>query len=61
VSELFHDAGGGLAGGFQAGGTGRAPGRDTEGRSYGTYASFADPDGNRWLLQEIVERLPGRV
>ena len=31
------------------------------GGSYSTYASFADPDGNRWLLQEITERLPGRV
>jgi hypothetical protein len=40
---------------------GRAAGRDPEGRSYGTYAAFNDPDGNRWLLQEITERLPGRV
>jgi catechol 2,3-dioxygenase-like lactoylglutathione lyase family enzyme len=37
------------------------PGADPEGRSYFTYASFADPDGNRWLLQEIKARLPGRV
>jgi len=29
--------------------------------SYGSFASFADPDGNRWLLQEITQRLPGRV
>lgn len=37
------------------------PGPDPEGRSYASYASFAGPDGNRWLLQEITERLPGRV
>ncbi|MGH2712587.1 MAG: VOC family protein [Thermoleophilaceae bacterium] len=61
VSEVFHDAGGGLAGGFHPGTEGRAPGRDPEGRSYASYASFSDPDGNRWLLQEITERLPGRV
>jgi predicted enzyme related to lactoylglutathione lyase len=31
------------------------------GGSYSTYASFADPDGNRWLLQEVTTRLPGRI
>jgi catechol 2,3-dioxygenase-like lactoylglutathione lyase family enzyme len=36
------------------------PGPDPERRSYRTYASFSDPDGNGWLLQEITERLPGR-
>jgi len=61
VGELFHDAGGGLAGGFHAGTTARAPGPDPERRSYASYASFSDPDGNVWLLQEIKERLPGRV
>ena len=60
VSEVFHDAGGGLAGGFHAGTKARAPGPDPEGRSYGSYASFSDPDGNGWLLQEITTRLPGR-
>jgi hypothetical protein len=59
VSELFHDAGGGLGGGFHAGTDGRAQGPDPEGRSYGSYAYFSDPDGNGWLLQEITERLPG--
>jgi hypothetical protein len=34
-------------------------GRDPEGRSYFSFASFEDPDGNRWLLQEITTRLPG--
>jgi catechol 2,3-dioxygenase-like lactoylglutathione lyase family enzyme len=48
VSEVFHLAGG------------RVPGRDPEGRSYQTYASFSDPDGNGWLLQEITTRLPDR-
>jgi catechol 2,3-dioxygenase-like lactoylglutathione lyase family enzyme len=38
----------------------RVPGRDPDNRSYGSYASFTDPDGNGWLLQEITERLPGR-
>jgi predicted lactoylglutathione lyase len=37
-----------------------APGRDPEGLSYRTRASFSDPDGNGWQLQEITERLPGR-
>ncbi len=60
VSEVFHDAGGGLAGGFHAGTEARAPGPDPQGRSYGSYASFRDPDGNGWLLQEIKTRLPGR-
>jgi catechol 2,3-dioxygenase-like lactoylglutathione lyase family enzyme len=60
VSEAFHDAGGGLAGGFHAGTDARAPGPDPERRSYASYASFRDPDGNGWLLQEIKERLPGR-
>ncbi len=52
VSEAFHYAG--IRGP-------RLAGHDPEGRSYGTYASFKDPDGNGWLLQEIRERLPGRV
>jgi catechol 2,3-dioxygenase-like lactoylglutathione lyase family enzyme len=39
---------------------GRDDGRDPEGRSYSSFASFADPDGNGWVLQEITTRLPGR-
>ena len=58
---VFHDAGGGLGGGFIAGAESRAPGPDPQRRSYASYASFSDPDGNVWLLQEITERLPGRV
>jgi len=61
VGEVFHDDFGSLGGGFHAGPQGRATGPDPEGRSYGSYASFSDPDGNVWLLQEITERLPGRV
>lgn len=38
----------------------RLPGPDPEGRTYFTFASFKDPDGNEWLLQEITSRLPGR-
>jgi hypothetical protein len=58
---VFHDAGGGLGGGFHAGTEGREAGPDPQRRSYGSYASFSDPDGNVWLLQEIKERLPGRT
>jgi catechol 2,3-dioxygenase-like lactoylglutathione lyase family enzyme len=51
VSEAFH---------FDAFGGPPVPGRDPNNRSYGTYATFSDPDGNSWLLQEITTRLPGR-
>ncbi len=61
VSEVFHDAGGSLGGGFIAEPEARATGRDPEHRSYASHAAFSDPDGNGWLLQEITERLPGRV
>jgi catechol 2,3-dioxygenase-like lactoylglutathione lyase family enzyme len=57
VGEVWHDE----TGIFHHAGTGaRVPGRDPEGRSYGSWASFSDPDGNGWLLQEITQRLPGR-
>ncbi len=39
----------------------RVGGADPEHRSYRSFASFSDPDGNGWLLQEITQRLPGRV
>jgi catechol 2,3-dioxygenase-like lactoylglutathione lyase family enzyme len=61
VSEVFHDPNGGLGGGWHPGTERRAAGHDPQGRSYASYASFPDPDGNKWLLQEITERLPGRV
>jgi catechol 2,3-dioxygenase-like lactoylglutathione lyase family enzyme len=52
VSELFHRAG-----------PGKPPlsGPDPARRSYASYATFSDPDGNEWLLQEVTARLPGRV
>jgi catechol 2,3-dioxygenase-like lactoylglutathione lyase family enzyme len=57
VSEVFHDEGGVF---HHPGTDGRLPGPDPEGRSYCSFASFSDPDGNGWLLQEIKTRLPGR-
>ena len=57
VSEVFHYAGGPLNNAVK---NPRVNGRDPEGRSYYSFASFEDPDGNRWLLQEITTRLPGR-
>jgi len=57
VSEVFHYAGGPFN---NAIGNARVSGRDPQGRSYFSFASFEDPDGNRWLLQEITTRLPGR-
>ena len=52
VSEVFHRAG-----------PGKPPisGRDPERHSYASYATFGDPDGNQWVLQEVTQRLPGRV
>jgi hypothetical protein len=61
VSGVFHDAGGTVIGGFHIGDSGRAAGPDPEGRSYASYASFNDSEGNRWVMQEITERIPGRV
>jgi catechol 2,3-dioxygenase-like lactoylglutathione lyase family enzyme len=46
---------------YHVGADGRAGGLDPERRSYASYASFRDPDGNGWLLQEVTARLPGRV
>jgi catechol 2,3-dioxygenase-like lactoylglutathione lyase family enzyme len=52
VSEIWHGRGPGTEG--------HEPGPDPDRSSYRTFASFADPDGNTWLLQEITQRLPGR-
>ena len=57
VSEVFHYAGGPFDNTVT---NPRVGGRDPEGRSYYSFASFEDPDGNRWQLQEITARLPGR-
>lgn len=57
VSEVFHYAGGPFNNAVK---NPRVAGRDPEGRSYYSFASFEDPDGNSWILQEITQRLPGR-
>jgi len=57
VSEVFHYAGGPFNNAVE---NPRVGGRDPQGRSYFSFASFEDPDGNGWLLQEIQTRLPGR-
>jgi catechol 2,3-dioxygenase-like lactoylglutathione lyase family enzyme len=51
VSEVFH----------RFGREGRLSGPDPERRSYSSFVSFSDPDGNGWLIQEVTARLPGRV
>ena len=63
VSEVFHDAAGVYAGEDEPYlfGRRRISGPDPEHRSYRSFASFRDPDGNGWLLQEITARLPGRI
>ena len=57
VSDVFHFAAGPFNNAVE---NPRISGRDPEGRSYYSFASFEDPDGNGWLLQEIQTRLPGR-
>ncbi|MFY9553586.1 MAG: VOC family protein [Blastocatellia bacterium] len=57
VSEVFHYAGGPFNNSVE---NPRVGGRDAQGRSYYSFASFEDPDGNGWLLQEIQTRFPGR-
>lgn len=52
VSEAFHRTGPGKP---------AVKGRDPERRSYSSFATFKDPDGNEWLLQEITTRFPGRI
>jgi catechol 2,3-dioxygenase-like lactoylglutathione lyase family enzyme len=51
VSEVFH----------RGVGEGPKPGPDPRRQSYSSFASFTDPDGNAWLMQEITTRLPGRI
>ena len=46
---------------FHRGESGFEPGLDPQRTSYNTYATFSDPDGNGYILQEVTERLPGRV
>jgi catechol 2,3-dioxygenase-like lactoylglutathione lyase family enzyme len=58
VSEVWHDADGVF---YRGGGRNRVPGPNPERRSYTSYASFTDRDGNGWVLQEVTTRLPGRL
>ena len=53
VSEIYHGRG--------LGTEGHEPGRAPDRSTYGSFATFSDPDGNSWLLQEVTQRLPGRV
>jgi catechol 2,3-dioxygenase-like lactoylglutathione lyase family enzyme len=55
VSEIFHGRG------FSDAGQDRIPGKAPDGQSYGSFATFNDPDGNQFLIQEVTTRLPGRV
>lgn len=57
VGEVFHEG----AGGARFHQAGRVAGPAADRKSYGSFATFSDPDGNGWLLQEITSRLPGRV
>jgi catechol 2,3-dioxygenase-like lactoylglutathione lyase family enzyme len=60
VTEVFHPAAPGAQ--FEAGDTsGRVDGPADDRSSYSSFATFSDPDGNTWLLQEVTTRLPGRV
>jgi catechol 2,3-dioxygenase-like lactoylglutathione lyase family enzyme len=63
VSEIFHGAGDAYSGSDEhyLFGSLRVSGPDPEHRSYRSFASFHDPDGNGWLFQEITTRLPGRI
>lgn len=58
VSEVFHDVGGVF---HHAGEEGRLSGPHPARATYGSFASFSDPDGNGWVFQEVTTRLPGRV
>jgi catechol 2,3-dioxygenase-like lactoylglutathione lyase family enzyme len=58
ISSVFHDNGGVF---HHKGYDQRLPGPHPSRTSYGSFASFSDPDGNGWLCQEVTERLPGRI
>ncbi|MGP7996976.1 MAG: VOC family protein [Streptosporangiaceae bacterium] len=57
ASDVFHDASGVF---HHAGSTARVLGPAPERKSYGSFVSFSDPDGNSWYVQEVTTRLPGR-
>ena len=56
ISEVFHEAEVFIHPGTEH----RIAGAHPEQATYGSYATFADPDGNRWIVQEVTDRLPGR-
>ena len=58
VSEVFHPETPGAQ--FQIDGNGRISGPALDHATYGSFATFRDPDGNGWLFQEVTTRLPGR-
>jgi catechol 2,3-dioxygenase-like lactoylglutathione lyase family enzyme len=58
ISDVFHP---GAPGAQFAQGGDRVGGSAPEHASYGSFATFSDPDGNEWLLQEVTQRLPGRI
>jgi hypothetical protein len=57
VSEVFHEGSPGAR--FHE--ATRVAGPSPDRSSYGSYATFSDPDGNGWLFQEVTTRLPGRI
>jgi predicted enzyme related to lactoylglutathione lyase len=57
VSQVFHDRNGG----YRFDPDARQDGPDPDRRSYASFATFSDPDGNSWLLQEVTARFPGRI
>jgi catechol 2,3-dioxygenase-like lactoylglutathione lyase family enzyme len=57
-SGVFHDSGGVF---HHGGNDARVPGPDPKRASYSSFLSFADPDGNGWVVQEVTNRLPGRL
>lgn len=67
VSDIFHDAGGVIYHGHEGGdivhngqGQERLAGLHPDRTSYASFATFSDPDGNGWVIQEVMQRLPGR-
>ncbi|HVJ33213.1 MAG TPA: VOC family protein [Terriglobia bacterium] len=58
ISAPFHDVGGIF---HHAGTTGIATGPNAQRKSYASYASFSDPDGNGWVLQEVTARLSANL
>jgi catechol 2,3-dioxygenase-like lactoylglutathione lyase family enzyme len=59
ISDVFHPGAPGAQ--FESDGADRISGIAPERATYGSFATFSDPDGNEWLLQEVTGRLPGRV